>query len=451
MSMRPTSNMNKPLTRSEVAIEATWNLTDLFATRDEWLAELAAVEGWLRECRPAPGPARRPAPPCCSRAWMRATPCWPAASGWTFRRAARGRGRRQRRPPGRPVERGRARRARARGREVRRQRDPGPARRHARRLCARRAALERLSTDPRRWRALRPRALSPDRARAGEPRRSAGRAQTIYGRRRPVTCGSRRSPMRPAPRVRIRSTSTSRPTRPTADASVRRAAWASFCAGLAPYQPAMGGTFATEVAENIVLARRAARRAPSASCFTRARFVRALRRRARHPPGRASAARAPLRAPAPARSRPRQAAVLRRRGAARSRLCPGGEVRGTRRAAGGCARALGAGYVGARAERVPAPLDRPRRATSARHRERLATPYGVHSFILMTWTDSMRDASPSPTSWAMRALHAGGAASTARRHRSSDAIRQAPSIMNEVCWPAISWPRRPTRACAAGC
>jgi len=36
--------MNKPLTRSEVAIETTWNLADLFAMRDAWLAELAAVE-----------------------------------------------------------------------------------------------------------------------------------------------------------------------------------------------------------------------------------------------------------------------------------------------------------------------------------------------------------------------------------------------------------------------
>ena len=36
--------MNKPLTRAEVAPETTWNLADLFATRDAWLAELADVE-----------------------------------------------------------------------------------------------------------------------------------------------------------------------------------------------------------------------------------------------------------------------------------------------------------------------------------------------------------------------------------------------------------------------
>src|SRR5450432_1068992 len=36
--------MNKPLTRTEVAPETTWDLTDLFATRDAWLAELGAVE-----------------------------------------------------------------------------------------------------------------------------------------------------------------------------------------------------------------------------------------------------------------------------------------------------------------------------------------------------------------------------------------------------------------------
>jgi oligoendopeptidase F len=39
------------------------------------------------------------------------------------------------------------------------------------------------------------------------------------------------------------------------DASVRRGAWASFCAGLAPYQHTMGGTFAAEIAKNVVLAR----------------------------------------------------------------------------------------------------------------------------------------------------------------------------------------------------
>src|SRR6478735_489911 len=54
--------MNKPLTRSEVAIDTTWNLADLFATRDEWLAELAAVERSLEsvvryQSRLAEGPA----------------------------------------------------------------------------------------------------------------------------------------------------------------------------------------------------------------------------------------------------------------------------------------------------------------------------------------------------------------------------------------------------------
>ena len=36
--------MNKPLTRAEVAPETTWNLADIFATREAWLAELAVVE-----------------------------------------------------------------------------------------------------------------------------------------------------------------------------------------------------------------------------------------------------------------------------------------------------------------------------------------------------------------------------------------------------------------------
>ncbi|MFL6693959.1 MAG: oligoendopeptidase F [Ramlibacter sp.] len=36
--------MNKPLTRAEVAVDSTWNLDDLFASRDAWLAELADIE-----------------------------------------------------------------------------------------------------------------------------------------------------------------------------------------------------------------------------------------------------------------------------------------------------------------------------------------------------------------------------------------------------------------------
>jgi oligoendopeptidase F len=36
--------MNKPLPRSEVDAETTWNLDDLFAARDEWLTELTAIE-----------------------------------------------------------------------------------------------------------------------------------------------------------------------------------------------------------------------------------------------------------------------------------------------------------------------------------------------------------------------------------------------------------------------
>ncbi|MBI5277562.1 MAG: oligoendopeptidase F [Burkholderiales bacterium] len=36
--------MNKPLTRAEVTPEHTWNLDDLFASREAWLAELALIE-----------------------------------------------------------------------------------------------------------------------------------------------------------------------------------------------------------------------------------------------------------------------------------------------------------------------------------------------------------------------------------------------------------------------
>src|SRR6185436_3153112 len=40
----PSSTMDKPLTRSEVAVETTWDLADLFVTRDAWVEELSAVE-----------------------------------------------------------------------------------------------------------------------------------------------------------------------------------------------------------------------------------------------------------------------------------------------------------------------------------------------------------------------------------------------------------------------
>src|SRR3954470_6329944 len=35
--------MNKPLTRAEVPVEATWNLDDLFPSQQAWSAELDAV------------------------------------------------------------------------------------------------------------------------------------------------------------------------------------------------------------------------------------------------------------------------------------------------------------------------------------------------------------------------------------------------------------------------
>ena len=447
--------MNKPLTRAEVAIDTTWNLADLFATRDEWLAELAAVERSLESVVRLPGPARdRPGraagvPGCARR------PADAAGPGQRLRRPARGRGWRQRRAPGRPVECRRGRRARVRGPEVRRQRDPGAAGRHARRLAARRAGAERLSADPGRARGAQAlHALARDRARAGEPRRSARRAvhdlqpgeDGRHAVRAVHRCGRH---SHPNSFNLYQSTYEADP-----DTSVRRGAWASFCAGLVPYQHTMGGTFATEVAKNIVLARargyRQHRALPAAGAQD---LVRALHQRARHPAGRAGAAHAPLRPPAPPRSRARQAAVLRHQGAARSRLRAGREVRGSGGAARGRARAARRRVRGAGAKRVPAPLDRPRRQRRQglgrvlRHalRRALVHPDDVDRL-------DARRVHARPRARPRGPLHARGAASTARQHRSGDALRRG--AVDHERGPAGAsspGPALPTRACAAGC
>ena len=220
-----------------------------------------------------------------------------------------------------------------------------------------------------------------------------------------------------------------------ADTSVRRAAWASFNAGLAPYQHTMGGTFAIEVAKNIVLAK--ARGYESAERYLLHEHqvsVRALHQRARHHPGRARAAHAALRAPAPARARSRQAALLRHQGAARPRLRAGDDLRRHRRAARARRSRRSAPstwrWCAARSERRW--IDRADNVGKASGAF-CATPYGVHSFILMTWADSMRDA----FTLAHELGHAGHfmlAGQHQRRANTDPAMPfvEAPSIMNEV-------------------
>ncbi len=54
------------------------------------------------------------------------------------------------------------------------------------------------------------------------------------------------------------------------DVALRRSAYASFSCGLARYQNALAGTFATEIKKNVAMARiRGLSRLPTCSCISR--------------------------------------------------------------------------------------------------------------------------------------------------------------------------------------
>jgi len=218
------------------------------------------------------------------------------------------------------------------------------------------------------------------------------------------------------------------------DTSVRRGAWQSFCAGLAPYQHTMGGTFATEVAKNIVLARE--RGYASAERYLlhthkisfelysnvldilQAELAPHMRRYARlrrRVLGLDKLLYCDIKAPldpgyAPATTFAETGALLE------AALAP-----------------LGADYVAlVRSAFERRWIDRASNVGKASGAF-CATPYGVHSFILMTWSDSMRDA----FTLAHELGHAGHfmLAGQHQRRVNTDAAMpfvEAPSIMNEV-------------------
>jgi oligoendopeptidase F len=218
------------------------------------------------------------------------------------------------------------------------------------------------------------------------------------------------------------------------DTSVRRAAWASFNAGLAPYQHTMGGTFAIEVAKNIVLAK--ARGFASAERYLLhehqvpfelytnvldiiqaelAPHMQRYQRLRRRVLGLDKLLYCDIKAPldpgyGPATTFDDTAALLE------EALAP-----------------LGAEYVAlvqsAFQRRWIDRADNAGKASGAF----CATPYGVHSFILMTWANSMRDA----FTLAHELGHAGHfmlAGQHQRRANTDPAMPfvEAPSIMNEV-------------------
>ncbi|MEO7056446.1 MAG: oligoendopeptidase F [Caldimonas sp.] len=248
--------MNKPLTRAEVAPETTWDLADLFATREAWLAELAAIERSIQtvvqhEGRLAAGPAVLLA---CLDARDDLQARLDRAATFASLREAED------------------------GSNSEHQADQSIAAA----LCARldaaiafvdteilalpegtlaawlrdepslavyRPTLDKLA-------ALRPHMLSAETERVlaslGEvldaPYMIYNRTKTGDMAFAPFTDS--------AGTTHPNSFNLYQSTYETAgDTSVRRAAWASFNAGLAPYQHTLGGTFATEIARNIVLAR----------------------------------------------------------------------------------------------------------------------------------------------------------------------------------------------------
>ena len=427
--------MNKPMTRSEVAIDTTWNLADLFATRDEWLAELAAVERSLESVVRYQG--RLTAGPVVLLA------CLDARDALLARldRVDAFAGLHEAGDGGNAAHQADLSKAAAVGARVRAAlkfvdseilalpevtlaaylRDE-PA------LSVYRPTLDELA-------ALRPHMLSPETERVlaslGEV---LDAPHTIYSR-------AKTGDMQFAPFTD--AAGTSHPNsfnlyqstyEADADASVRRASWASFCAGLVPYQNTIGGTFATEVAKNIVLAR--ARGYDSTERFLlhahkisfelyssvldilQAELAPHMRRYAR----------------------------LRRRVLGLDKLLycdikapldpgyePAVKFEETGALLEGALAPLGADYVGlVRSAFRRRWIDRASNVGKASGAF-CTTPYGVHSFILMTWTDSMRDA----FTLAHELGHAGHfmlAGQHQRRANTDPAMPfvEAPSIMNEV-------------------
>jgi len=427
--------MNKPLTRAEVAPETTWDLADLFATRDAWLAALGAVEHSVTSVVQHRG--RLADAPAVLLACLDARDDLLAA----LDRAETFAGLREAEDGGNPGHQADQSTAAALGARVRAAVSfvdteilalpegtlaawvcDEPA------LAVYRPTLDRLS-------ALKPHMLTAETehvlASLGEV---LDAPYTIYNRAKtgdmtfaPFTDAAGTS--HPNSFNLYQSTYETDP-----DTSVRRGAWASFCAGLVPYQHTLGGTFATEVAKNIVIAK--ARGFENAEHYLlhehqvpfelytnvldiiQAELAPHMQRYAR----------------------------LRKRVLGLDKLLycdvkapldPGYEPPMTYDATAAllaeALAPLGAEYVAlVRSAFQRRWIDRASNTGKASGAF-CATPYGVHSFILMTWADSMRDA----FTLAHELGHAGHfmlAGQHQRRANTDPAMPfvEAPSIMNEV-------------------
>ncbi|WP_427913369.1 oligoendopeptidase F [Ramlibacter sp. MMS24-I3-19] len=426
--------MNKPLTRAEVAPDQTWNLDDLFATRQAWLAEMAAIEQALETVTAHQGHLAEGA--------VRLLACLDARDAlmarlqraYTFAslRNAEDGG-----DPARQSDQANAAGLYARVEAATKFVDteilalPDGT---VQRWLAEQPLLAVHRTDLDDLASLKPHMLSAETERVlaslGEVLESPfmvyQRSKTSDMQFAPFTAGGREQP---------NSFNLYEWTyEGSADAGVRRAAWVSFCKGLAPYRNTYAATFATEVTKNIALAK--ARGYPGAEQFLlhqhkvsfdlytnildtiQAELAPHMQRYAR----------------------------LRQRVLGLDRLLycdikapldPDYVPAITFDEAGDL-------ILKAVAPMGPEYVELVRTAFQRRWIDRAsntgkasgafcASPYGAHPFILMTWTDSMRDA----FILAHELGHAGHFL-TAQRHqryvntRPAMPFVEAPSIMNEV-------------------
>ncbi|MDP3761799.1 MAG: oligoendopeptidase F [Ramlibacter sp.] len=426
--------MNKPMSRAEVAPEQTWNLDDLFVNRAAWLAELAEIEKALEtvtayQGRLGEGSGKLLA---CLDARDTLMARMQKASIFASLRNAEDGG-----DPARQSDLAYAAGVSARVEAAMKFVDTEilalPAG-TVQRFLAEQPALAVHRTDLDDLASLKPHMLSAETERVlaslGEvleaPFMIFQRGKASDMQFAPFTAGGREQP---------NSFNLYEWTyEGAASAEVRRAAWGSFCKGLAPYQNTFAATFATEVTKNIVMAK--ARGYSSAEHFLlhqhkvpfelytnildtiQAELAPHMRRYAR----------------------------LRQRVLGLDQLLycdvkapldPDYAPHITFESAGDlilqAVAPMGAEYV----ELLRTAFQQrwiDRAGNSGKSSGAFcASPYGAHPFILMTWTDSMRDA----FILAHELGHAGHFL-TAQRHqryvntRPAMPFVEAPSIMNEV-------------------
>jgi oligoendopeptidase F len=386
--------MNKPLSRAEVAVETTWNLADLFRSLDEWRAELADIERSVHAVALHQGRLGEGASTLLACLDARDALLARLQRAYIFAslRNAEDGG-----DPARQADLAAAAGVDARVDAALKFVDgeilalaDGTVERWLREeplLQVHRPALDDLA-------ALKPHMLPPDSERLlaslGEvldaPYMVYNRAKTSDLRFEPFGDA--------AGQPRANSFNLYEwEYEPSPDVAVRRAAWRSFCDGLARYQNTFAATFATEVTKNIVLAK--ARGYDSAEHFLLeahkvpfelytnfldtiqselAPHMRRYARLRRRVLGLDKLLYCDVKAPLDAQFQPR-ITFDEARDLVLSALAP-----------------MGTEYVGMlRAAFERRWIDRASNAGKSSGAF-CSSPYGVHSFILVTWADSMRDA-----------------------------------------------------------